>query len=895
LTDKGGPWDRDIDGEGIVIGVIDDGIWPEHPSFADNGTYPSLDGFIPNSDSLPCEFGNTTHNADDSRFTCNNKLLGARLVLDSQIKGNGIKQDEFYSARDHNGHGTHTASTAAGNRDVTAKINEVNLGKISGIAPRARIIAYKATSNQGGAGSDSMKAIDYACQDGVDVINFSVGLELANGVAGDGLRAVTDIAFLNAAKAGILVATSAGNDGPNPSTTFKSSPWYTVVAASSQEAIKYQGSVSSSDGDWEYTGFSITEGTDKELPLVDAADAGSELCSLSELDEKVVKGKIVLCKLARNSSQDDRLDKSKAVFKASGKGMVLYNANAGDSVNAENHSVPSVHINNSDGLVIKTYIKAAGSKAVAQITAPLLDKDAPIIGGFSSRGPTSEAPDIIRPDITAPGVQILAGYSPEAVNEFPEPGLFALLSGTSMASPHVAGMFALISQAHPNWSPAMAKSALMTTSYQNVSKIGVDGSLVQAEPFDMGSGHVNGGKINKGTFLQPGLVYDDGYDDYIAFLCDELSPDILSNLYNPIRTCEELESHGYSLEATNLNYPSIGISSINGRETVTRKVTSVAKEKGYREYKAVIVSPEGYEVSVEPSTIRLKQGEAVQFEVTATNVDSPLDEWKFGSLTWVDKSGKYEVYSPIAVKLVQNFDYPSNVLGGSGVVGTSSFDVSFGYTGNYEAKSYGLVPATLTNIQPFTLDAKTFDIPPGMAFFQVALESGENKSFLRIFDSEDQLVGSVSEVGILRFVFHFPKPGIWTVNSFGTGVDVDVLHTWIIPFSTGGSLSVLDSPSAVSGETGKINFAWENAADDKWYLGVIFHTGSDGAQLGFTAVEIDNRNTADTIPVVSQISEVVEEPAHEEPTSSSYGKLNRVSVWVYALMMPAVMMMMIML
>jgi len=101
LTAPAGPWARGYDGEGVVIGVIDDGIWPEHPSFADNGTYPLLDGFVPNSDSLPCEFGNTTHNADDSRFTCNNKLLGARLVLDSQIKGNGIKQDEFYSARDH--------------------------------------------------------------------------------------------------------------------------------------------------------------------------------------------------------------------------------------------------------------------------------------------------------------------------------------------------------------------------------------------------------------------------------------------------------------------------------------------------------------------------------------------------------------------------------------------------------------------------------------------------------------------------------------------------------------------------------------------------------------------------------------------------------------------------
>jgi len=440
------------------------------------------------------------------------------------------------------------------------------------------------------------------------------------------------------------------------------------VAASTQPRT-FQGSVSSSDGKWDFIGKSITNGTDGELSLVDSADVGSESCcsrratdegfcetnGLGKLNEVMVKGKIVLCQggIVPSSSL------SRAVLDAGGVGMILYNDR--DSSEIVDQVVPSVRINNSDGLEIKEYIKAAGADAVAQINpngiTSVLTEDAPVIATFSSRGPTMQVPDIIRPDITAPGVSILAGWSPKSVDEkFAPTGLFALLSGTSFASPHAAGMFALIRQAHPDWSPAMAKSALMTTSYQNVSKIDADGSLVQAEPFDMGAGHVNGGKINKGSFLQPGLVYDASYDDYIAFLC-ELPQEFINKLYNPgpNRTCEKLGNQGFPFGAGNLNYPSIGITDDNsGFKTVTRKVTSVAKEKGYREYKAVVVSPEGYDVSVEPSTIRLKQGETVSFEVTATNIDSPLGEWRFGSLTWVDKSDKYEIYSPIAVKLIQN-------------------------------------------------------------------------------------------------------------------------------------------------------------------------------------------------------------------------------------------------
>jgi len=521
-----------------------------------------------------------------------------------------------------------------------------------------------------------------------------------------------------------------------------------------------------------------------------------------------------------------------------------------------------------------------------------------------------QSPDIIRPDITAPGLNILAGYSPKS-NEGP-PELFAFQSGTSMASPHIAGMFALISQEHPDWSPAMAKSALMTTSYQNVSKFDMDGRLVQAEPFDMGSGHVNGGKINKGSFLQPGLVFDALYDDYIAFLCDELSPEDLLSLYNPSSStcCEELESQDISKKASDLNYPSIGISSIIGTKTVTRKVTSVAKEKGYREYDAVVVNPEGYEVSVEPSTIRLKQGETVSFEVTATNVDSPIDVWKFGSLTWVEKTGKYEVYSPIAAKSIL-FDYPSNVLGGSDVVGTSSFDVSFGYTGSYENEAYGLVPAT---IKSGTVEdnlfggiyrnaaLESFDVPSGAKKFAVAISSVAigNLITIEVFKPNSftnpftyTINGGLNNAIIQ--ISSSPEEGRWNmiIRSEKPNASYD-LYSWILG-PDGDTLSVVNAPeSALTDKKETIDCKWEEVNSNEWYYGFITHIGNDDTQLGSTTVEIDNRNTAETIPVVSQMSEVVEEPAHEQPTSSSSDMANQVSVWAYAFM-PVATMMMIML
>jgi subtilisin family serine protease len=833
LTGTSGPWGTGILGKGVVIGVIDTGIWPEHPSFADTGSYPT-----PPVSGIPCEFGNTAHNPNDAAFTCNNKLIGARQVLPTYRALIGADPDEFDSARDDDGHGTHTASTAGGNSGVEASILGIERGVVSGIAPRAHIVAYKGLGNLGGFGSDLAAAIDLAVADGVDVINYSIGSS-SFAIGPD------DIAFLFAADAGVFVATSNGNTGPGAATTGSpaSVPWLTAVGANTHDRT-FQGSASSSDGGWEFFGASITTGTD-ELSLVDAADAGDELCNPGALDPSVVSGNIVLCKRGVIA----RVAKSEAVFLADGAGMILYNENDAESQVTDTHWVPSVHINNTDGLVIKDYIDAAADP-VAQITGGEATAwPGSVMADFSSRGPNRLSADIIKPDVTAPGVNVLAGASP-----FPNPGsvpgeLFQSISGTSMSSPHVAGIFALIKQAHPTWSAAMAKSALMTSARQNVLK--EDGST-QADPFDMGAGHIDPGSgVHKGSAFQPGLVYDAGLFEYAAFTCGADLGVFTTG------TCAALEGLGIPSDPSDLNLASIGVADLAGSQTVTRTVTSVAQEAGWRTYRAVVDAPDGYSVTVSPDRIRLRRGESATFEVTITNVSGPVDAWRFGSLTWT--SNKADVYSPIAVK-ASLFSGPDLVTG-SGESGSASFDVTFGYTGVYSAAAHGLESATVEsdtvvqdpdqNFDPSDgfSNTHTFDVS-GAALLRVAIppEATEAEADLDIFlfGPGGTLVASSTNGGTDELIdIVDPADGTWTLYVQGwaaPGGDSDYdLYSWILSSTPGGNLTIDSAPaSATIGATETIEVSWTGATVGEWHLGAVSHSDAGGV-IGWTLVEVDNR------------------------------------------------------
>jgi len=835
ITDAGGTWLKGFDGEGVVVGVIDSGIWPEHPSFADDGSYSAPPIIL---DGANCDFGNIGHNPSDAAFECNNKLIGARQMLSTYRLLIGAAPDEYDSARDDDGHGTHTASTAAGNDGVEASMFDIPRGSISGIAPRAHIVAYKGLGNLGGFSSDLAAAIDQAVADGVDVINYSVG-------GGASLTGADDIAYLFAADAGVFVATSAGNSGPSAGTVGGpgSVPWLTTVGASTQTRM-FEGIIILGDGS-EYIGASITEGVGSS-DMIDAEFAGGDLCIPGTLDPSVV-GKIVLCRRGAIA----RAAKSEAVSIAGGVGMILYNNSDVDNLNSDNHAVPSVHIDNTPGLAIKTYI--AGGSATSSIICCENGEwgSAPSMAIFSSRGSNTVAEDIIKPDITAPGHMILAGNTPT-----PDPGavqgeLFQAISGTSMSSPHIAGVFALIKQAHPDWSPAMAKSALMTTAYQDVRD---NDRVSMAKPFAMGAGHVNvDGKANKGSIFEPGLVYEAGFSEYLGFLCDA-EPSALSS-----STCPLLQSIGVPTDASDLNIASMGIAELPGSQTIIRTVTSVAKDKGWREYTVDISAPDGYNVTVSPSSIRLKSGNSVNYNVTITNENASNGEWRFGSLNWRDKTGNYDVYSPIAVRGTL-FSAPANITG-NGESGNSSFDIKFGYTGSYTANAHGLVDATVTvdNVdqdpdQAFDpgdgkSDAHVIAVS-GAAMLRIAIptEAAETDSDLDVylFDPTNTQVASSTLGGTDELIeISEPMDGNWTVYVHGwsaPGGDSGYsMYSWLISATPGGNLAIDNAPtSATIGTTQAIDVSWSGASASGWHFGAVSHSDAGGL-IGLTLVEVDNR------------------------------------------------------
>jgi subtilisin family serine protease len=836
VTDYEGAWDKGYDGEGVVVGIIDSGIWPEHASFADDGSF-STPSIAPLDDSRPnCEFGNTAHNAADAPFTCNHKLVGARQMLDTYRLLIGATSQEYDSARDDSGHGTHTASTAAGNGGVEASMMGIPRGTISGIAPRAHVIAYKGLGDLGGFTSDLASAIDQAVADGVDVINYSIG----GGAGGPG---ADEISFLFADAAGVFVATSAGNSGPGAATLGNpgTMPWMITVGASTQSRF-FMGTATLGNGDT-YPGASITYGV-AEAPLVDAEYAGGDLCVPGTLDPGVVAGKIVLCRRGAIA----RTAKSEAVFIAGGVGMIFYNNSDVDNLYSDNHFVPTVHIDNTPGLAVKAYID--GGAATAMITGEQLGLwgPAPSMTIFSSRGMNPVSPDLIKPDITAPGHMILAGNTPTPIGGL-QGELFQAISGTSMSSPHIAGLGALLKQAHPDWSPAMIKSAMMTTAHQDV----VDNDRVSpADPFDMGAGHVNpGGEWTKGSMSQPGLAYDAGLFEYAAYTCGEDFGVFTAG------SCDFLESIGVPLDPRDLNLPSIGVADLAGSHTVVRTVTSVANDSGWRTYDVSVDAPPGYEVTVAPSSFRLKSGDTATYEVTITNVSAPAGEWRFGSLSWNDRTGHYHVYSPIAVR-GSLFAAPAEVAG-SGVSGSASFDVSFGYTGSYAAAPHGLTAdaptSGLAGQDPDQTYPSGDDASPGVQMFSYPISGaafvrwemvipGPDDIDLFLEDSSGTIVAASTSGGTDELIeLLLPADDTYTLVVHGWSVPNEplpfTLHYWEVPLASGGSLSVDSAPaSATIGATESVDVSWSGLVSGTSYLGAVSHTG-DAGLMGLTLVEVD--------------------------------------------------------
>ncbi|KAG9448785.1 hypothetical protein H6P81_008750 [Aristolochia fimbriata] len=631
-------WSNARFGEDTIIANLDSGVWPESESFRDEGMGP-----VPQKWKGICE-------SDATGPHCNRKLIGMRAYSDGFEMAVRLLNDSERGPRDENGHGSHTLSTAGGAPVANASIFGFANGTAKGGSPRARVASYKVCwpKTPGGDAdcedTDILAAFDQAIHDGVDVISVSLGGDAQNYFE-DGIA----VGSFHAVKNGIVVVCSAGNDGPKPGTVSNVAPWIITVGASTLDRaftshVKL-GNHKQLQGHGLYSGHM----QQKYYPLIDSVDAkldsanktAAQLCFVGALDPKKVRGKIVACLRGMNA----RLDKGVAVKLAGGAGMILANDKAaGDSLEDDKHFLPASHITYEDGLALYAYIKSTKSPVayIAPTGPPTGSKPAPVMATFSSPGPNTITPEILKPDITAPGVQILAAYS-EAVapteNPFDKRRVaYNLLSGTSMSCPHVSGIVGLLKTLHPDWSPAAIRSAIMTTarSRDNERESIKNSTLSKATPFNYGAGHIRPNRAQ-----DPGLVYDLSTEDYLAFLCNLGYNSSQMAAFSDEYRCPQ------KFSVLDLNYPSITVPNLVKPITITRTLKNVGSPGTY---KVRVHRPRGVSASVEPESLTFeKVGEVKSYKVTlARKYDKIIrGDYVYGRITWSD--GVHYVRSPIVV------------------------------------------------------------------------------------------------------------------------------------------------------------------------------------------------------------------------------------------------------
>lgn len=650
----GSAWKKARFGEDTIIGNLDTGVWPESKSFSDEGYGP-----VPSRWKGICQSNNMgKKKGDRDGVLCNRKLIGARYFnkgYAAAVGASGPLNSSFQTPRDSDGHGTHTLSTAGGNFVSDANVFGLGNGTAKGGSPKARVAAYKVcwppVDGNECFDADILAGFDAAIHDGVDVLSVSLG-----GDASDYFKDAISIGSFHAFKKGIIVVTSAGNSGPTDGSVSNISPWMLTVGASTtdRDFATYVGL-----GDAKHHHLKGQSLSPKALPapkfypLLSASDAkisnasavDSMLCKNGTLDHKKVKGKILVCLRGGNG----RVDKGVQASLAGAVGMILANdVLTRNELIADAHVLPAAHITYTDGLAVFKYINSTKSP-VAYMTRAKTEfqtKPAPFMASFSSKGPNTITPEILKPDITAPGVSIIAAYTEAAGpsgEEFDKRRVqFNSESGTSMSCPHIAGIAGLVKTLHPDWSPSAIKSAIMTTARlkDNKGEAMLNASYEKATPFSYGSGHVMPNRA-----MDPGLVYDSTLDDYLNFLCSQGYNETQLSLFS------DKKSHACpkSYNVLNFNYPSITVPDLHqsaGPVTVTRRVKNVGPPGIY---KAQIHRPRGISVLVKPDKLEFSQtGEEKTFQVILEATKPASGEYVYGRLTWND--GTHFVRSPIVVK-----------------------------------------------------------------------------------------------------------------------------------------------------------------------------------------------------------------------------------------------------
>ncbi|XP_078428239.1 subtilisin-like protease SBT5.3 [Wolffia australiana] len=638
----GSLWSRARFGEDVIIGNLDTGVWPESASFSDAGLGP-----------VPSKWKGTCAGGTGVPVTCNRKLIGARFFNKGYQAAGGRIDPSLNTPRDPDGHGTHTLATAGGAFVPRASAIGFGSGTAKGGSPRARVAAYRVcwprVNGIGGCyDADLLAAFEAAIQDGVDVISVSIA-----GEAREYLRDGMAIGSFHAAKRGISVVFAGGNAGPGYGTVTNVAPWIFTVAASTMDreftsfatignGVRFKGQSLSTSSLPPNRFFPLIVSTAAASSISSTANA--EFCQSGSLNPEKVKGKIVICA----AEQITAAAKGVAVSQAGGIGMILINSRRrGYDVEATPFLLPAVTLSYEDGLKLLTYTTSTAFP-IASISAPFTElgtRPAPFMGYFSSRGPNNINPEILKPDITAPGLRVVAAFtgavgpSDLAIDTRRVP--FSVFSGTSMACPHIAGVVGLLKALHPDWSPAAIKSAIMTTATTQDNR-GVnilDSFFLPANPFSYGAGHVQPNRA-----ADPGLVYDLTVTDYLNFLCAKgyTSSQIFS-----------FQQADFSCPLTSprildMNYPSITVPSLASRTTVNRRLKNVGPSSTYT---VRILPPPGVLVTVAPNTLQFTAyGQERAFTITFEPQIGAAKGYTYGRLIWSDSFRS--VTSPLVIGIV---------------------------------------------------------------------------------------------------------------------------------------------------------------------------------------------------------------------------------------------------
>ncbi|KAK7328809.1 hypothetical protein VNO77_22933 [Canavalia gladiata] len=624
----------------VIIGVLDTGVWPESQSFNDAG--------MPE---IPARWRGECENGPDfSPKKCNKKLIGARSfargfhMAVGSGGGGGYAKKEPVSPRDRDGHGTHTASTAAGSHVANASLLGYASGTARGMAPHARVATYKVCWTDGCFASDILAGMDRAIQDGVDVLSLSLG-----GGSAPYFHDTIAVGAFAAVERGIFVSCSAGNSGPIKASLANVAPWIMTVGAGTLDrdfpAYAVLGNKKRFAGVSLYSGKGMGS---EPVGLVynKGSNQSGSICLPGSLDPAVVRGKVVVCDRGLNA----RVEKGKVVRDAGGVGMILANtAASGEELVADSHLLPAVAVGRIVGDQIREYAASdPNPTAVLGFRGTVLNvRPSPVVAAFSSRGPNMVTRQILKPDVIGPGVNILAGWSeaigPSGMLDDTRKTKFNIMSGTSMSCPHISGLAALLKAAHPEWSPSAIKSALMTTAYTHDNtrsplRDAAGGAF--STPWAHGAGHVNPQKA-----LSPGLVYDASTADYIKFLCSlDYTPDHIQLIVkHPGVNCTRKFS-----DPGQLNYPSFSVL-FGGKRVVryTRILTNVGEPGSI--YNVAVNGPSSVGITVNPARLVFgKVGEKRRYTVTFVSKKAAHDSvrYGFGSIMW--SNAQHQVRSPVA-------------------------------------------------------------------------------------------------------------------------------------------------------------------------------------------------------------------------------------------------------